>query len=188
MNLHWVNVNWLDILIAFVMIVSVVSAIVKGLAAEVVSLAALVIGFLAALWWYPIPAQCLEPYTSKPAVASFVGFLLILITFVLLGALVSGLVRRILRASGLHWFDRLLGAAFGLVRGLLIAAAVVVGIVAFAPGKAPMEAVAESRLAPSVLYCARALIVVAPRQVKEGFEEGFQRVRRLWRDYPVETV
>ena len=179
--------NWLDILIAAVVAASVISAVVKGLTHEVVSLAAAVVGFLVALWSYPAMARRFDSYTSTPAVAGFVGFLVIFIGFLVAGWLLSKILVKLLKASGLRWFDRLLGSAFGLARGVLVAAAVVVALVAFAPGKGPIEAVAGSRLAPSVLYCAGVIVTIAPRKLKDSFQEGLERVRRIWRQTP-ETV
>jgi membrane protein required for colicin V production len=181
-------VNWLDFLIIALVAASVISSIINGLTRELVRLAAVVLGLLMALWWYPLPARYIEPYTSAPAVAGFVGFLAIFIAFLILGSVVSWLLGKLLDAAGLRWFDRILGAAFGLVRGMLVSAALLMGIVAFAPGKGPIEAVAGSRLAPSVLYGAGVLIWVAPRRLKDGFQEGMKQVRKMWGEFPADTV
>ena len=180
--------NWLDILIAAVVLISLVTSIIKGLTRELVTLAAVVLGILGALWWYPEVARHLEPYTSSAAVAGFGAFILIFFAFLLLGWLISKILSSIVKASGLRWFDRFLGAAFGLLRGMLIAAALVLAIVAFAPGKRPIETVAESRLAPTVLQCARAIVALAPRKLKDGFQNGLERVRKVWREAPGETI
>ena len=180
--------NWLDWLIAVVILVSFVTSIVKGLTHELVSLAALVLGLLTALWWYPEVGRRLEPYTSSQGIAGFVAFVVILVAFLILGGIVSKIMEKLLKASGLRWFDRLLGAAFGLVRGLLLSAGLVLALVAFAPGKEPIESVAQSRLAPMVLQCARVIVSVAPRKIKDGFQEGLQRVRKIWRESQTDTV
>ncbi len=180
--------NWLDIAIAAILLFSVIPAVINGLVREIVTLAAVVIGILAALWYYPGPARWLEPYTSSPTVAGFVGFFLIFLSFLVVGLVVSKLLGALLKAGGLRWFDRLLGAAFGLLRGALVAGALVMALVAFLPGKGGDEAVARSRLAPGVLYCARTIAALAPQQLKQGFQEGLDRVRALWRGMPADTV
>ncbi|MBI3664804.1 MAG: CvpA family protein [Acidobacteria bacterium] len=180
--------NWLDWLIAVIILISFVGAIVKGLTHELISLAGLVLGLLAALWWYPGVGRRFEPYTSSRGIADFVGFVVILVAFLILGAIVSKLMGKLVKASGLRWFDRLLGAAFGLVRGLLLTAALVLALVTFAPGREPTELVGRSRLAPMVLQCARAIVSVAPRKLKDGFQEGFERVRKFWRESQTDTV
>lgn len=180
--------NWLDVVIAAVVLLSLVTSVLKGLTRELVSVAAAVAGILGALWWYPEVARRLEPYTSNLAVAGFAGFILIFFAFLLLGWAISKILASLVKASGLRWFDRILGAAFGLLRGMLIAAALVLAIVAFAPGKRPIESVAESRLAPTVLQFARAIVALAPHKLKDGFQNGLDRVHQVWRQLPAETI
>lgn len=180
--------NWLDYVIIAVIAISLVTSVIKGLTRELVSLAAAILGILGALWWYPDVARHLEPYTSSPAVAGFAAFALIFLVFLLLGWLVSKILAGLVKATGLRWFDRFLGAGFGLLRGMLIAAALVLAIVAFAPGKRPIESVAESRLAPTVLHFARAIVAVAPQKLKDGFHGGLDRVHKVWREMPSETI
>ena len=180
--------NALDWAIVVIVGVSLITGIVKGLTRELVSLGALVAGLVAALWWYPEVASLLAPYTSGAGVAGFAAFALILLAFLLLGWAVSRVSSKLIKASGLRWFDRLLGTAFGLARGVLIAAALVLAMLAFAPGKSPIEAVAESRLAPTVLQCARAMVILAPRGLKEGFHDGLNRVHKVWREIPRNSV
>ncbi|MBI3695558.1 MAG: CvpA family protein [Acidobacteria bacterium] len=176
--------NWLDFLIAAVILASFVGSIIKGLTRELVSLAAAVAGVLGALWWYPDVAHYLEPYLSSASLASFVAFVLIFLVFLAVGWVFSSVLAKLVKASGLRWFDRILGAAFGLLRGVLIAAALVLAILAFTPGKKPIETVGESRLAPTVLHFARAMVAFAPRRLKDGFQNGLDRVRKFWRESP----
>ena len=180
--------TWLDVIIVAVVLISFVTAVIKGFTRELVSLAAVIAGLLGALWWYPELARYIEPYASSPSVAGFAAFVLILLTFLLFGWMVSRLLASLVKATGLRWFDRLLGGAFGLLRGLLIAAALVLAIVAFAPGKRPIELVAESRFAPTVLQFARVIVAIAPRKVKDGFHNGLDRIRKVWRQVPTDTV
>jgi hypothetical protein len=65
---------------------------------------------------------------------------------------------------------------------MVASAAVVLAIVSFLHGPGATRAVAQSRLAPAVLYGSRALAAVAPRSLRDAFERGFQRVREVWRD------
>jgi membrane protein required for colicin V production len=181
-------VNWLDIAIVLIVVASVIGSVRRGLTRELVALAALIAGVLTALWWYPEPARYLEPYTSSPAVAGFISFLVIVILFILTGWIVARLLSMLVKAAGLRWFDRLLGAAFGLLRGILTAAVLVLALVAFRPGPSPAQSVAHSRLAPAVLYGSRTIMMLAPRRLKQEFERGLERVQALWRESPPDTI
>ena len=174
--------NWLDFVIFLLILNSVVFAIVRGLAHQLIRLTALLLGILMGLWWYPELARFIQPWMSSEATAGFVSFLAILLGFIFLGWFVSRIISALIKAAGLRWFDRLLGAAFGLVRGVLVSAVLVLAMLAFLPGKGPAETVAQSRLAPAVLYCARGIVALAPQKLKEGFESGLDRVRAVWRE------
>ena len=81
--------------------------------------------------------------------ANFCGFLMVFVGVMMLGSLVGFILSKVLKVTGLSFFDRLLGAAFGIMRGVLIAAALVMAMLAFAPGAGRKpDAVAHSRLAP----------------------------------------
>lgn len=180
--------NWLDVVIAVIVVVSFVTSIIKGLTRELVTLVSVIAGTLAGLWWYPIVAKQIEPYAKNAQIAGFAGFVLIFAVFLLAGLLVSKILSGLMKATGMRWFDRLLGAAFGLLRGVLVAAALVLAIVAFTPGKQPIDSVRESRLAPGVLQFAKAMVALAPQHVKDGFKNGLERIRKEWRGPASDTV
>jgi membrane protein required for colicin V production len=76
--------------------------------------------------------------------------------------------------------DRLLGAGFGLVRGLLICIAVVLALLAFTPGKSTPNAVVHSKVAPYVIDAARVFAAAAPHELKDGFRKSYEQVKTIW--------
>src|SRR5579862_4557395 len=113
--------NWLDILLILVLLLSTVSAARRGFSREVIGIAAAVIGLICGIWFYGLAGAFLLPYVSSPQVAYFLGFFIVFVGCLLLGALAGVVIHRFMRTVGLSWFDRLLGAVFGLVRGTLLA-------------------------------------------------------------------
>jgi membrane protein required for colicin V production len=109
-------------------------------------------------------------------VADVAGFLTIFLAIVLLAGVVAKLARWGMRQAGLHWFDRVLGAAFGLLRGILLVTVVLVAAGSWAPS-APW--LAKSQIAPYLLTLGRAAVWVAPRDVRVQFQEGMRRLREL---------
>jgi membrane protein required for colicin V production len=95
----------------------------------------------------------------------------------LVGGLVSLVVGRFLSVTGLSIFDHLLGAVFGLVRGVLIGVALVMGIMAFSSASGP---VVHSRLAPYVVEAAHVVSKMAPHEVREGFRKTYAEVKSAW--------
>ena len=84
--------------------------------------------------------------------------------------------------TGLSLFDHALGAGFGLIRGALIALALVTGIMAFAPAGRPPDAIVNSRVAPYVVNAAKVIAALAPYELKEGFRKTYAQVKSAWQN------
>jgi membrane protein required for colicin V production len=178
-------VNWLDAVLVLLIAFSIWRSFAKGLTREVIGLISVVLGILLGAWFYSTAAAMVEPHVSSRGIANFCGFLMVFLGVMLAGSLVGWVLSKLLRATGLSFFDRLLGAGFGILRGLLIGAALVMAILAFAPwakaDTAP-QAVANSRLAPYVIGAARLFVAAAPREMKDGFRKSYEQVKSGWED------
>lgn len=179
--------NWLDIVLGVILLFSCVAALVNGLTREIVRIIALVAGVMGALWFYDALAAELAFITS-PALAKFAAFLGILFGCVFAGAVIAWILDKFWGATGLRWFDRLLGGGFGLVRGWIAATVLLLGLVAFVPVGGVDRAVAESSLAPLVLHGARAASYVAPAALRQAYNENFEKVRQAWSLRPATAV
>jgi membrane protein required for colicin V production len=105
----------------------------------------------------------------------------------LLGGMLGWIVSRFLRTIGLSFFDRLLGAAFGFVRGLLIAIALLTAYLAFGPeiesktaaAGSVEKAMLNSRIAPRLLDASHVFVAVAPMELKSSFLKQYAQVKSL---------
>jgi len=172
--------NWLDIVLAILIIWSVLTSFRKGLSREVIGLVAGVLALVLGAWFYGTTGSFLLRYVSSPRIANFIGFCLVVIGVLALGGLVSHIVGRFLRVTGLSFVDHALGAGFGLLRGTLVGVALVMGMMAFSQGDQPPAAVVESRLAPYVVDAARLFASMAPYELKEGFRKSYAQVKEAW--------
>lgn len=175
--------NWLDGVIGLTMLLSIVVSVQKGFSREVIGLVAAFFGLILASWFYGMAGAWLEPYVSSIRVAHFLGFLMVFVAVLIVGGLLGWVVNRFLRNVGLSWIDRALGAAFGIVRGLVMSVALVMILVAFAPGSteaAPPPAVVHSHLAPYVIGASRVLTQLAPHDLKDEFHKRYEQVKRAW--------
>jgi membrane protein required for colicin V production len=121
-------------------------------------------------------------YVSSRGVANLIGFLLVFGAFVLAGALVGRILANLFKWVGLSWLDRLLGAAFGFVRGAVIAVALVTVILAFAPVPPP-PSIVQSKTLPYVIDTSSVLAAVTPHEVKDAFRETKEKVKKMWEDH-----
>jgi membrane protein required for colicin V production len=141
------------------------------------------VGFLR-LWLQPefwvTTGETPPPNVSSPGIANFCGFLIVFCGVLVLGAILGRVLGRLMRVAGLSFVDRLLGAGFGVVRGLLISIALVLALLAFTPGKSPPNAVVHSKVAPYVIDAARVCAAVAPHELKDGFRKSYEQVKTIW--------
>lgn len=169
----------LDWILAAVLVWSVGSGLMAGFARVCVGIAAGLLAVLLSFWYYRIPASWLNDFfESKPA-ANAIGFLLIFFAILIAGGLVGRAMAAIFKWAGLTWLDRMLGAGFGLLRGMLIVAGLVAVLMAFAPNPPPRW-VSRSSILPYVSDFSRVVAAVAPQELKNKFDENLDRVRGIW--------
>ena len=120
----------LDWIFLAVLLLSLLLGAWRGLVFEVISVASWMTAFVLAQWLAPDVAQQLPMAGAGEAVRYAAGFVLVFIASVFAGGLVATLVKKLVTAVGLSPADRLLGAVFGVVRGLVfvLSATVVIGM------------------------------------------------------------
>ena len=85
------------------------------------------------------------------------------------------IVRWMIHEAGFRWIDRLLGAAFGIVRGAIIVTAAGRAITAFAPES---KELAGSQLAGFFMAAGRGASWLAPSDLRQKFREGVNKIRQ----------
>ena len=113
----------IDYIIIGIIAFSIIVSLLRGFVREVLSLASWVVAFIVASQFYPSLAAYLTQIDSlyiRNGTAIGILFVLTLIV----GAIVNFVIAQLVDKTGLTGTDRVLGAAFGLLRGVLIVAAV----------------------------------------------------------------
>ncbi len=120
----------LDWIFLAVLLVSMVVGAWRGLVYEMLSLANWVAAFVLAQWFGPAVAEWLPLAGATEVVRFLAGFVVVFVAALFVGGLLAFLIRKLVAAMGLRPVDRVLGAAFGVVRGVvvLLAFTVVVGM------------------------------------------------------------
>lgn len=172
--------NWLDGVLLLILALSVAAGFRKGLSRQVVGLVSVVAAIVLGLWLYGLVGAYLAPYVSSRRLANFGGFVLVFCGVMLAGSLVGFAIGKILKFTGLSFFDRLLGAGFGVLRATLISVALILGIMAFSAEGKPPESVVRSRVAPYAVGAARVFAAMAPHEMKEGFRRSYGEVKAAW--------
>jgi membrane protein required for colicin V production len=172
--------NWLDAVLGIIFVVCLVNGFRRGFSRQIIGLVSGVLALMLGLWFYGIPAGLFAPYLSSPALSGAAGFLVVFVGVMMLGMAVSAMVHRFLKFTGLSFFDHVLGAGIGLVRGALIAIAIVTGTMAFSRTDHPPRAIVDSRLAPYVAGAAHVFASMAPHDLKEGFRKTYGQAKEAW--------
>ena len=175
------SLNWLDIILLIAVSVSVVEGVARGFARVGIGFAAALAGVILGIWCYGTVAYFFLPYVSSEGIANFIGFIVVFLVCLAAGALVGRGLAALFKWAGLNWLDRLAGAGFGFLRGIVFAIAIVLAIVAFAPNKPPTTVVG-SYYAPYLIEAANVCVAMAPRELKDGFYESYGKVKDLWAD------
>lgn len=173
--------NWLDILLVVIILVCIIEGFKKGLARTGLGFVATIFGLFCGLWFYGVVGSFFSGLVHSKEIANLIGFLVIFLGIVLLGFLLSLLIERVIKMVHLGWLNRLLGGAFGFLRGVLVAAVIVLAMMAFST-KPPPQSVANSRVAPYVIDTARMLVAAAPLEMKNAFVNSYDRIKQIWAD------
>lgn len=115
-----------DYLVLFVLGASLIISMVRGLVKEVLSLLGWIVAFVVANAYAAQLAALLPEAVPGEVLRLIVAFIALFIGVRILMGLLSMVLGALLDAGGLSVFDRLLGAVFGVGRGLVIVLAAVI--------------------------------------------------------------
>jgi len=173
------SLNVLDWSVVLILLISVVFSIIKGFVRELLGMASLVAAFVVGAWFYRTAASPFKEVVKTENIALFLGFAFVFLGTLLLGALVIWIVQKLIKFAHIQWFDRLLGAAFGFIRGWILGSIVFLALTSF---EVQAERVRSSQLAPYYLPGARIIALAAPEDFKTRFMDGYHAVEKWWRD------
>lgn len=117
--------NLLDICILLVVALSSIFGLWRGFVREVLSLLAWIAAIVVARLYSPHLAPLFSSITDNETARYVLAFAVLCFVTLLLGALINHFMTRLISLAGLQMTDRLLGALFGVARGVLIVAVAV---------------------------------------------------------------
>lgn len=114
-----------DYAVLTVISASVLLGLWRGVVSEILALAAWIAAFLVARVVATDVAALLAGHVAEPGVRLAAAYVLVFFGVLLVVAIARVLISLLLKAAGLGLLDRLLGAGFGVLRGVLVVLAAV---------------------------------------------------------------
>lgn len=164
--------NWLDIVFGIILIITLIMGLVKGFIRQIIGIVAVIAGLILAVTYYSIVSEFFFRLIGHRIMSHFLGFLSIFLAVLFAGALLSHLLSKVM-IGPFKFFDRVLGAALGLLKGILICAVLVFALLVFPVNKTVVK---ESQIAPFCLRVAQAMIYLIPQDLKVKFREKYREI------------
>ena len=124
--------NWVDYTIIGVIIVSALISIIRGFVKEALSLISWVLAFFIASRFYMHITSYLTYFVSD-IIRIAVAIAILFISTLIVCTIVSYIIGQLVQKTGLSGTDRVLGICFGVLRGILVVAAVLFFVDTFTP-------------------------------------------------------
>ena len=109
-----------DYVVMAVIALSLLVGLWRGVVSEILALLAWVAAFIAARQWATPAGELLLAADMEPFWRQLAGFIVVFVAVLIGFALMRWLLSKLLKAVGLGMLDRLLGALFGIARGVLV--------------------------------------------------------------------
>ena len=113
--------NYLDIIIAIILLIFGFKGLRKGLIIEVVTLVAFGVGIYGAMHFSDFTSERLQDFMEiNPKYLNTIAFVLTFIILVVVVNLIGRLISRAIKSLNLGFFDKLGGFVFGVLKGVLL--------------------------------------------------------------------
>ena len=171
--------NPFDMAIIVILSFCVIRGIFKGLIKEMSSIIGVLAGFYAANTYYPVIAKLLSRWLTNTAYLNILSFLIIFCFVFFIISILGVVVKYLLNIAFMGWFDRICGAGFGLITGILIVSVLLIIFTAFLPKGAPI--IKDSTLAPHVSLISEKMAKVVSKDMKREFSSKIKELKKSWK-------
>ena len=156
-----------------------IRGIFRGLVKELFSLIGVLGGFYAAYTYYMVLAKPLSRWIANTGYLNILSFLIIFCFVFIFISILGIIIHYILNIAFLGWVDRICGAGFGTVKGILIASVILITLTTFLPKGAPV--IKDSLLVPHVALVAEKMVKVVPKNMKHAFITKITESKKVWK-------
>jgi membrane protein required for colicin V production len=161
--------NWLDIVIIVLLLISAVGGLINGLIKSVFSLVGLIVGVVVAGRFY-LGLAGLLGFIQNENIARIVAFIIIFLVIIIIAAILGAVLTKLISTLLLGWLNRLGGAVFGVIMGSVFIAAILVIWIKYLGGNDVISGSALARLMVDGLPLVLALLPKEFDAVRQFFQ------------------
>ncbi len=171
--------NPLDMVIVVIMAFCLIRGVFRGLIKEISSIVGVFAGFYAAYTYYGVVAKPLSRWISNSAYLNILSFLIVFCALFILISVIGVIIKYVLNIAFLGWVDRICGAGFGIIKGVLIVSVILIPLTSFLPNNAPV--IRNSVLSPYVMLVSEKMVKVVSKDMKQQFEAKIRELKKTWK-------
>lgn len=169
--------NWADYAIIAIITISLLISLMRGFAKEALSLGGWIVSFWVAIQFSGNMQGLLADQIETPSLRLLVAFVSLLIMGLFVTGIVNVLVGQVIKKTGLSGTDRVVGIIFGVARGVIVVAALVI-IASMTPfPEDPWWG--ESKLLPHFEQIAAQIQQYLPEDIMTKFEKSTETLEMI---------
>ena len=170
--------NFFDIIVIVILGYCLIRGIFRGLVKELSSIIGVLGGFYAAYTYYPVLAKYLSKWIANVGYLNILSFLTIFCGIFIIISILGIIINYLLKIVFLSWLDRVCGAMFGAVKGILIVSVLLIALTAFLPKGTPV--IKDSLLSPHVTLVSEKMAKVISKDMKHAFSTKIATIKKAW--------
>lgn len=170
--------NPFDMVVVVVLCFTLIRGLFRGLIKEASSIIGVLGAYYFAYTYYRVVADPLSRWVSNTGYLNIFSFLLIFCGTFIVISLMGVVLKHLMKIAFLGWVDRLSGAGFGLIKGILIVSVLLIALTTFLPKGAPI--VKNSLLSPYVIKVSEQMSKVVSKDLKEQFFDKLGEFKKAW--------
>ena len=170
--------NPFDIVVVIILGFCLIRGLFRGLIKELFSIIGVLSGFYAAYTYYMKVAALFSGWISNTSYLKIFSFLIIFFGIFFIISMIGVVIKYVLNIIFLGWTDRIFGAVFGVIKGMLIVSVLMIIFTAFLSKDTLIK---KSLLAPQVAIISENMAKILSKDMKNNFETRIKKIKKAWR-------
>jgi membrane protein required for colicin V production len=171
-------VNLLDVIFTLILGYCLVRGIFRGLIKELTSIVGVFGAFYFAYRYYPDMADLLGHWLKDADYANILAFIVLFVGVYLVINTIGAIIKYLMNIAYMGWVDRLTGAVFGTIKGLLIVVVMVAAFTAFLPSKTDL--LSDSIFVRHLSGVSAVMVRAGSADMKNLFNTHLKELKEQW--------